>query len=418
MKIGSVGMATIIGLAALGFQGSVRAGESVLRLEDVLTEVRENSPRIQAAAKMSEAARARVPQAKALDDPILSIENQPGDEQMVGVEQMIPFPWKLKARATVAEAESDSVDRMSDRTVLEILVEAKHAFHHLFHWHKKVEINLENQDILQRFVRIAESRYLIGRAGQEDVLKAQVEAGKLANELVMLNRMKGEEEANLSRLMNRSMVAPLPPPESLHVMENHGLREDDLYALAEENRQETRSQVSMVRAGEEKARLARLDYAPDFLVGAEWGRMEGTLGPAGKRWGAMLGLSLPVWFTQKQRYGVREADAMLQSSRSDLQDVRNRVRFEVKQAYLNVTASNAQLDIFNSGLLPQAEQDLRITTSAYEAGKMDFLRLLESQRALRELKIAYFDALLEYNMSLGDLELAVGKELPIHTGSH
>lgn len=302
--------------------------------------------------------------------------------------------------------------------VLEVLVDVKHAFHHLFHWHRKIEINIENQEILQRLVRVAESRYLIGKAGQEDVLKAQVEAGKLANELVMLNRMKAEEEADLIRLLNRPTTGPLPPPEVLHVPEAVGLREEDLIALAEEVRQETHAQAARVRAGEEEARLARLEYAPDFMVGAEWGRMDGSFGPAGERWGAMLGVSVPLWFAQKQRHAVQEADAMLEATRADLRDIRNRVRFEVREAFLRVTASKAQLDIFNTGLLPQAEQDLRIATAAYEAGKVDFLRLLESQRALREIKIAYYDALLDYYMSLGDLELAVGKELPVHFGKH
>lgn len=408
----------VASIAAADSTGSTRAGESVLRLDDLLKEVREFNPRIRAAGKMSEAARARIPQAKALEDPVAILRNMPGEEQTFGIEQMFPFPGKRGARAAAADSEAASVEQARDRVILEVLVEVKHAFHHLFHWHKKIEINLENQDILDRFIRIAESRYLVGKAGQEDVLKAQVEAGMVANELVMLNRMKAGEEANLSRLLNRPTAAPLPPPETLHTARDSGFKEEDLYSLAEGTRQETLAQTFAVRAGEERAKLARLDYAPDFVVGAEWARMDGSLGPAGERWGAMLGVSLPVWFTRKQRHAVREADAMVESARAGLQDVRNRVRFEVREAFLNVEASAAQLDIFNAGLLPQAEQDLRIAMASYEAGKMDFLRLLESQRALREIKIAYYDALIEYNMSLGDLELAVGKELPVHAGNH
>jgi len=203
----------------------------------------------------------------------------------------------------------------------------------------------------------------------------------------------------------------LPPPEPLSFPPAFSMREKDLYAIAEENRQEIRAAQAAVRAGEVSRSLAKLAYAPDFVVKAEWWRVNRAFEPLGENWGGMIGLKVPLWFFQKQRYGVKEADAMLKSAQAGLQDMKNRVRFEVREAFLKVNAARAQLDIFDAGLLPQAEQALRVATASYQAGTQGFLTLLDSQRVLRELKISYNDALVNYYMTMADLELAVGKEL-------
>jgi len=387
------------------------AHAELLRLGDLLKEARERNPKILVVERMAEAVHARVPQARTWDDPMAYIGREPGDMQMVGVEQVLPFPGKLTLKGRAAGAEAESVDQMRDRTILEVLVDVKHAFHHIVHWKKNIEINMENRDILQKFVKIAEARYLVGKAPQEDVLKAQVEAGKLDGELVMLNQMERAEEADLNRLLDKPVETALPSPEPLPFPPAFSMKEEDLYAIAEENRQEIRAAQAAVRAGEVSRSLAKLAYAPDFVVKAEWWRVNRAFEPLGENWGGMIGLKVPLWFFQKQRYGVKEADAMLKSAQAGLQDMKNRVRFEVREAFLKVNAARAQLDIFDAGLLPQAEQALRVATASYQAGTQGFLTLLDSQRVLRELKISYNDALVNYYMTMADLELAVGKEL-------
>lgn len=406
--------ATIVIISILcGWAATGRAEDNALRLDDLLKEAMEHNPRIISARETAEAWRDRVPQARAWDDPMAYIGRQPGME-MVGVEQVFPFPGKLTLKGRAARAEADSIEQARDRTILEVMVDVKHAFHHLFHRHKAIEINRENQDILRRFVKIAESRYLVGKVPQEDVLKAQVEAGKLSNEMVMLDQMKKAEEAHLIHLLGRTEETTLPPPEPLRPPPPMALKEEDLYAMAEENRQEIKAEKAMVRAREATRTLARLAYLPDFDVKAEWWRLNSSFDPLGENWGGMVGLRLPLWFIQKQRNGSKEAAAALASAKAGLQEMENRVRYEVKDALLKAKAARAQLDIFNAGLLPQAEQSLRTSTSSYAAGTLSFLMLLDSQRTLRELRNAYYDALVNYYMTLGDLELAVGKELHVH----
>jgi outer membrane protein TolC len=50
--------------------------------------------------------------------------------------------------------------------------------------------------------------------------------------------------------------------------------------------------------------------------------------------------------------------------------------------------------------------------SAYQAGRVEFVSLLEAQRALRETRMGYYRAQTALMQNLADLERAVGKDLP------
>ena len=49
--------------------------------------------------------------------------------------------------------------------------------------------------------------------------------------------------------------------------------------------------------------------------------------------------------------------------------------------------------------------------AAYQTGRVEFVALLEAQRALREARMGYFKATVGFIQNLADLERVVGKDL-------
>jgi outer membrane protein TolC len=68
--------------------------------------------------------------------------------------------------------------------------------------------------------------------------------------------------------------------------------------------------------------------------------------------------------------------------------------------------------LYKEGLLSQAELSFRAAMSAYQTGRVEFVMLLEAQRALREARMGYYRVQVGLVQSLADLERAVGQELP------
>ena len=76
-----------------------------------------------------------------------------------------------------------------------------------------------------------------------------------------------------------------------------------------------------------------------------------------------------------------------------------------------VEAARRSVSIYRDGLLPQAEQSFKAAIAAYQTGSVNFMTLLDAQRAIRDVRMGYYKALVDYEQSLADLERAVGKEL-------
>jgi outer membrane protein TolC len=91
--------------------------------------------------------------------------------------------------------------------------------------------------------------------------------------------------------------------------------------------------------------------------------------------------------------------------------MRNMVRAEVESAFYKVEQAGRSVRIFQNTVVPQAEQSLMASRAAYENNKVDFLMLLDSQRTLRDLKLAAHQALADFGTRLAELEFAIGVQL-------
>jgi outer membrane protein TolC len=61
--------------------------------------------------------------------------------------------------------------------------------------------------------------------------------------------------------------------------------------------------------------------------------------------------------------------------------------------------------------VPQSEQTLEVSRVAYQADRVDFLALIDNQRVLLDVQLAYYQAVSDLEQAIADLERAVGVEL-------
>jgi outer membrane protein TolC len=127
----------------------------------------------------------------------------------------------------------------------------------------------------------------------------------------------------------------------------------------------------------------------------------------------MVTLTIPFspWTKGKHDYEVEEALAERHAARANLAAMKNMALFEVKEMSAKVEAAMKSIQIYRDGLLPQAEHSFQAAVAAYQTGGVNFMTLLDAQRTMRDVRMGYYKALVDYEQSRADLERAVGKEL-------
>jgi len=397
-------------------KGQQSKQEERINLDKLIAEALKNNPELQAARYFWEAAKVRIPQARAFEDPqfnMMFYSVPGGNGNPIGpntsfyrISQMFPFPGKRGLREKIAEKSAEQAWEFYKVKELEIITNVKLIFYDLFMAHKSIQINQENVEFSNYFLKVSETRYATGQASQQDVLKAQVEISRLLNEEVTLRGELETVQAQLNILLNRAPQAPLGTPEDFTispVLKDEAIIEK-LQQFALKNRPELNMTESTIEQGKAIRALAKRNYFPDIMAMIE--RMPGQRGSGS--WDVMLTINIPLFFRDKYDSAVKEAEASIKASEASYETFRNQVLFEVKDLLVKVQTAERLENLYRTTLIPQAEQSLKAAEVGYESGRVDFLSLIENQRTLQDFRLDYYRAFTNLAKTIAQLERAVG----------
>ena len=403
---------------------SAQTSDSTMALDELIQEALQNNPDLQSAEKRWQASLAKIPQAGALPDPTLSLNllNVPvttfvfDQEAMTGKQialtQKFPFPGKLGLRENIARENAAVMKAQYQELENQLVKNVKITFYELCLIDKSIETVDKNTQALKEFVRVTETRYSVGTGLQQDVLRAQVELSKMIDQRIKLRQKRETLEAQLNMLLNRPPGSPVPPsPELAYVPFTHTLA--SLQALADRHRPLLMAWQSVIKQTEQKVRLARKNYFPDFsltLGYTQRNQLQNGAGGADFLTGK-LNIQVPLYFWRKQRKQVEETRFNLSSIQHKYQQIQNQVYATLDKTLENIVQYARLIDLFRTGIIPQASQSLQSAVAGYQTDKVDFLTLLTNQINLFNFELDYYRLLSEYYKSLAELEAGTGIEL-------
>lgn len=430
-RIGVFLLGTMLALTALAQEpetsrvtGQVVTGTNqqeaipVLELSDVIREALAKNPGVQSAMHTVNAQQHKIPQAKSLADPMVSVgwngnlapfsvqEGDPSSYRGVSVSQQIPYPGKLKLRGQIVGKDVDIAQWDYEGVRRRLVAEVKAAYYEYFFYDKALQITRKDKDLLQKLSSISEARYKVGKGMQQDVLRSQVEITMLLQRVTVLEQQRATAEARLNTFMARDPGRPLPPAASV---EPAALNEklDSLYTLAGKNDTFLQREQQMVGKSQLATQLAHKDYLPDF--GVAYMYQQRPMLPDMN--GMTFTVNVPVFYKTKQREEVRQATEEVISAERSRDDRNNELQFELKQNYLSAQASKQLLDLYSKAIVPQSSLALESSMSAYEVGNVDFLTVLSNFSTILNYEVDYYRELANYQTSLARMESLAGTEL-------
>jgi cobalt-zinc-cadmium efflux system outer membrane protein len=418
-------IAVIVVAAGVFAAASARAGdaEKELRLSQAIDEALKNNPEIRVLQNKLQSARARGNQSTYLDDPELNLEawgiplNQPASIRssnpiVVGLRQKVPFFGKRALKSEIAGSEVRMAEEELRAKQVEVVAKVKNAYADYFLAGKSIEIAKGHLELIRQVSLTAENLYKVGKAPQQDVIKALLEQTNLLNRLNMAERELETTKARLNTLLNRHPGAQVGPPAELSLVRLL-LSFDDLERLAIENNPELQGMEQNVRRSEKVIELAQRNQKyPDFMLGLQY-----WVAPDQKQkhmYTPMVSLTIPFspWSKGKHDYEVEEAMADRQATKSQHDAMKNTALLAVREMFTRARAAEKSVSFYQDGLLPQAQQAFEATVAAYQTGQVNFVTMLDAQRTIREARLGYYKALVEHEQSIVDIEKAVGVTLP------
>lgn len=393
----------------------------IMHLNDLIAEGLRNNPDLKSTEDQWQAALARVPQAGALPDPTVSFnllnvpvstfafDQEPMTGKQVALMQMFPFPGKQGTMENIAREAAAVKEGQHEELRNQLVKNIRITYYNIFLINKSIETVEKNTAALGEFVKIAETKYSVGKGLQQDVLRAQVELSRMLDKRIQLDKKRDALRARLNQLLNRPAASPLGPVDELQLIPyDKSLAE--LQQMATSMRPLLKTWQSTIRQSDEQLHLARKGYLPDFGLTLAYSQRDLLKNGAGGAdfFTAMLNVKVPFYFWRKQRKQVEETQVMKSATEQKYRQVLNSV-FEEIDRNLSEVQNDARLaELFKTGIIPQAAQSLQSAIAGYQTDKVDFLTLITNQINLFNFELDYYRIVCEYNIALAELEAAVG----------
>ena len=389
-------------------------GDAVLEQEELVRLVLERNPTLESARLAWEAALNREPQARALDDPVVTYSFGPrtigkSDTRygnVAGIAQRFPFPGKLRLRGEIARAEAEGVREDYEATRRTLAVMASVLFSDYYAVARSLEINAQHRALVESFKRSAEAQYVVGRSSQQDPIHAEVELAHLLHAKVTLESDRDVVVARINGLLHRDPGLPLPPPpESLPLVAGSAPPIEQLREEALTGRPELRAVEARIEGAGAALSLARREYFPDFGLSTSYNSMWDN-----SRHRFMVGVSvdLPIQLGRR-RAAVGEATAQRKRLESEYARTEDEIKVEVEERHRRVLESRGIIDLYRNALLPASRDQVAAAQSGFETGRNSFLALIDAERNLRTVELEYHETTAELYSRYAELERAVGR---------
>ena len=240
-----------------------------------------------------------------------------------------------------------------------------------------------------------------------DALRARVELQSRQQKWIAARNDYAKQKLSLARTIGLppgqqfalTDQAPYEPLATLGVEQSL----QRAYAL----RSDYQAAAQQLLAAEHFRKAATAEYFPTLNFAGDYGDIGITPDNSHGTFEASGTLKIPIFQGGKVHSDILQAEATLRQTRSQLEDLRGRIDYEVRSALLDLASAADQVEVARSSV-DLAQQALDQSKDRFAAGVTDNLEVVQAQEALATASESYISSLYAHNVAKVSLAQAMG----------
>ena len=311
----------------------------------------------------------------------------------------------IKSNRLLLDAAAYTVNSTSQQTVMSVV----QSYYGVVAADAAVIAAKSAEDAYARSLEIATALQKGGAASLSDVLQAET-----AYDQAVLARVQYEYTAAAAH-GTLSVAIGLPANQALKldaqpvpaIVPALTARIADLMAQAQRQRPDLAAALAQRDSAEANVTVARALGRPTISFQASKSSSY-TPGVSNQNFAqAGIYVTVPIFTGFKVAYGVRHAQAALESSEANVDNIRLQISSSVWNAYYSLDSANQQLTA-TATLVKTANENQQVALGRYQAGVGTILDLLTAQAAAATAAQARISAELAWETARGQLAFALG----------
>jgi outer membrane protein, heavy metal efflux system len=411
----------------LGGRVAAQPGEIPLRLSlaDAVRFAVERSPSLDVVRQQAAAADTDIAAARRWANPVASVmsEGYNGEPSGAGffnqqelsmqVEQEFDLGGRRRQRTAVATAAAAAARLSVDERVRQLRIEVQQAYFQLVLARLDADLARASLDEVDKVIAVNRSRYQQGEVSGSELRRLEVERLRFSGDALQAELATRNSRSELLALMGASRLdlaieptdglapPPVPGGPGDAAAPSAAADPDALVARALAARPDVAAARQDRARAEAEAGLQRALKTPNLSVA---GGVKRDFGANGLVWG----VAIPLPLFDRNAPGIARADAERRAADSRARVIELAVSLEVQQALNVLDISRQRVAALEHDYLAKAHDARDGVLAAYRAGESDLLDYLDAQRVYRDVQRAYNRALLDYRLSLFQLDAAIG----------
>lgn len=237
-----------------------------------------------------------------------------------------------------------------------------------------------------------------GTAADIDAMRTKVELQTRQQQLIQAKNDFAIQKITVARVIGLAPSQDFDLTDKSPYQPLDNMTVDDALTRAYASRSDYRAAASAVRAAELSRKAAVAGYFPSLSFGADYGT--GGTHPSNSTtvYDVRGTLSIPIFTGNSVHAEIQQADARLEQSREQLDNLRAQIEADVRTALLNLQSFAEQVKVAKSNI-ELADQTLAQSRDRFSAGVTDSVEVVQSQEAVASAHEQYISSLYNYNFA-------------------
>jgi outer membrane protein TolC len=216
-----------------------------------------------------------------------------------------------------------------------------------------------------------------------------------------------KDKLTLARITGLAIDQKFALTDSLAYHPLAGITNDTATDEALRSRADLASAEASVRAADSTLRAQRAQRLPVVSVSADYGGGGTNLGNVNQVYSVSGNVSVPIYTGGRIRADIEQARADLARKQAEYEDLKGRIAYDVRVAWLDVSASESSVRVAERNKT-LAERALTQSQDRYANGVANYLEVVQAQEAVVAASDNYVESLYSFDVAMISLARAMG----------
>ena len=240
-----------------------------------------------------------------------------------------------------------------------------------------------------------------------DVLRAQVEVQVQQQRVIASTNDFETQKLRLARLIGLPVGQQFQLTNNIPLTPSAPMTIEEALERAYRDRPDYQGAKAQLRAAEQSRRAATAEALPSLQFNGDYGVLGRRPTDSHGTFTAAAGLKIPIFQGGKVRGDIMQADALLKRRQNEVDDLRGRIEFEIRSAFLDLQSAADQVKVAQSST-QLAQETLIQAQDRFRAGVTNNIEVVQAQEAIATTNENFINSTFIYNVAKLSLARALG----------